>query len=44
MAHLTVLRPEEELQAVIEYVEENPVKAGLVETKEQWPLSSARRL
>ena len=38
------VRSEEELQAVIEYVEENPVKAGLVETKEQWPLSSARRL
>ena len=37
------LRSEEELQEAIEYVEGNPVKAGLVETKEQWAWSSARR-
>ena len=37
------LRSEEELQEAIEYVEGNPVRAGLVETKEQWAWSSARR-
>ena len=30
----------EELQYLIEYVESNPVKAGLVKTKEQWRWSS----
>ena len=30
-----------ELQDLIEYVENNPVKAGLVEAKEQWRWSSA---
>jgi putative DNA methylase len=30
-----------ELQALIEYVENNPVKAGLVGSKEQWRWSSA---
>ena len=38
------VRSEEELQAAVNYVEENPVKAGLVETKEQWAWPSARRL
>jgi REP element-mobilizing transposase RayT len=32
-----------ELQGLIAYVESNPVKAGLVETKEQWRWSSACR-
>jgi type I restriction enzyme R subunit len=31
----------EELERVIRYVEQNPVKAGLVETPERWPFSSA---
>ena len=35
------IRSGEELQNLIEYVENNPLKAGLVETKEQWPWSSA---
>ena len=35
------VRTEEELRGLIEYVEENPVKAGLVERAEQWPWSSA---
>jgi REP element-mobilizing transposase RayT len=38
------VRSAEELQAAVDYVEENPVKAGLVETKEQWAWSSARRV
>jgi REP element-mobilizing transposase RayT len=37
------VRSAEELQEAIDYVEGNPVKAGLVETKEQWAWSSARR-
>jgi REP element-mobilizing transposase RayT len=35
------IRSAEELRDLIEYVENNPVKAGLVETKEQWRWSSA---
>ena len=35
------VRSAEELQYLIEYVENNPVKAGLVEAKEQWRWSSA---
>ncbi len=35
------IRSEEELQYLIEYVENNPPKAGLVEAKEQWRWSSA---
>jgi REP element-mobilizing transposase RayT len=35
------IRSEEELQYLIEYVENNPPKAGLVESKEQWRWSSA---
>jgi len=36
------VRSAEELQELIDYVEGNPVKAGLVETKEQWAWGSAR--
>jgi len=35
------VRTAEELQYLIEYVENNPVKAGLVEAKERWRWSSA---
>src|ERR1017187_570473 len=38
------VRSAEELQDLIEYVEDNPVKAGLVEAKEQWRWSSAGRV
>jgi REP element-mobilizing transposase RayT len=38
------VRSAEELQELIEYVENNPVKAGLVEAKEQWQWSSAGRI
>jgi REP element-mobilizing transposase RayT len=37
------LRSAEELQEAIDYVEDNPVKAGLAGTKGQWAWSSARR-
>jgi hypothetical protein len=30
------------LEEIIAYVESNPMNAGLVESKEQWPWSSAR--
>jgi REP element-mobilizing transposase RayT len=33
---------EDELGRIIEYVEWNPVRAGLVQSPEQWPFSSAR--
>ena len=36
------VRSQEQLQDVIDYVESNPVKAGLVGAQEQWPWSSAR--
>jgi REP element-mobilizing transposase RayT len=36
------VRSAEELQGLIDYVEGNPVKAGLVESREQWEWSSAR--
>ncbi len=36
------IRSGKELQEVIAYIENNPVKAGLVEAAEQWPWSSAR--
>jgi REP element-mobilizing transposase RayT len=36
------IRSDQELCALIEYVEQNPVKAGLVLAAEQWPWSSAR--
>ena len=35
------VRSAEELEYWIEYVENNPVKAGLVESKDQWRWSSA---
>jgi REP element-mobilizing transposase RayT len=35
------IRSAEELQYLIEYVESNPLKAGLVAAKEQWRWSSA---
>jgi REP element-mobilizing transposase RayT len=35
------VRSAEELQDLIEYVENNPVKAGMVEAKEHWRWSSA---
>jgi REP element-mobilizing transposase RayT len=35
------VRSAQELQGLIEYVENNPVKAGLVRAKEQWRWSSA---
>jgi len=37
------VRSPEELLDLIQYVENNPVKAGLVEAREQWPWSSAAR-
>ena len=36
------VRSAEELRGLISYVEENPVKAGLVSAAELWPWSSAR--
>jgi hypothetical protein len=35
------VRSAEELQEAIDYVEDNPVKAGLVEGKNQWAWGSA---
>jgi hypothetical protein len=35
------IRNEEHLANAMAYVENNPVKAGLVKTKEQWKWSSA---
>jgi putative transposase len=35
-------RDEDELVRMIAYVEQNPVKAGLVKTAEEWKWSSAR--
>jgi len=35
------IRSAEELEYLIEYVENNPLRAGLVEAKEQWRWSSA---
>jgi hypothetical protein len=35
------VRSAEELSYPIEYVEDNPVKAGLAQTKERWRWSSA---
>ncbi len=37
------IRDPQHLRATIEYIEGNPVKAGLVESKEAWRWSSARR-
>jgi len=36
------IRDEAHYRKVVHYIEWNPVKAGLVKTPEQWPLSSAR--
>ncbi len=36
------MRDEDHLSRTVEYVEENPVKAGLVEIASAWPWSSAR--
>jgi REP element-mobilizing transposase RayT len=38
------IRSELEFEALVDYVENNPVKAGLVETRERWPWSSAADL
>jgi REP element-mobilizing transposase RayT len=35
------VRSTQELQSLIEYMEDNPVKAGLVQVAAQWPWSSA---
>jgi len=35
------IRNERHFQQVVEYIHQNPVKAGLVERPEQWPWSSA---
>jgi len=34
---------DQHLQAVVRYIEKNPVKAGLVDRPETWPFGSARR-
>jgi REP element-mobilizing transposase RayT len=36
------VRNAEHYQAVLAYIEENPVKAGLAKVKTEWPWSSAR--
>jgi REP element-mobilizing transposase RayT len=36
------MRDEEHLERTIGYVEQNPVKASLVDSVEKWPWSSAR--
>ncbi len=38
------IRSEEEFGALVDYVENNPVKAGLVEAAEEWAWSSAADL
>ncbi len=35
------VRDDDELERIIQYIENNPVKAGLVSLPEQWPFSSA---
>lgn len=37
------MRDEEHLAVTVNYVEQNPVKAGLSDTAEQWAWGSARR-
>jgi REP element-mobilizing transposase RayT len=39
-----LVRSEKSLEAFVEYVEQNPVKAGLVRRAEDWPFSSAGRV
>ncbi len=36
-----VVRDEDELERIVNYIHQNPVKAGLVQTAEEWPFSSA---
>jgi len=36
------VRDEEEMQRIIQYIENNPVAAGLCQRPEEWPRSSAR--
>ena len=36
------IRSGEELRKLLAYVEDNPMKAGLVEVREDWPWTSAR--
>ena len=38
------IRDERHFQQVVEYIHQNPVKAGLVARAEDWPWTSARRL
>jgi type I restriction enzyme R subunit/menaquinone-specific isochorismate synthase/putative DNA methylase len=37
------IRDDQHLQAVVHYIENNPVRAGLVDQPEGWPFGSARR-
>jgi len=37
------VRSEDEFYRIMRYIERNPVKAGLVESPEEWPWSSAVR-
>ncbi len=37
------VRSEDGFYRIVRYIEQNPVKAGLVESAENWPWSSARR-
>ena len=37
------IRSEDEFYRIVRYIEQNPVKAGLVESPEEWPWSSAAR-
>ncbi len=36
------IRDERHLMAVVQYIEENPIKAGLVRNTEDWPWGSCR--
>jgi len=36
------IRDEPHFQAAVDYIEDNPVKAGIGATREEWPFSSAR--
>ena len=38
--HDHALRAETEIEQIIGYIEDNPVKAGLVEEAKEWPWSS----
>lgn len=41
--HDHALRAEDELENIVNYIEYNPVRAGLVAETQHWPLSSARQ-